>query len=101
MKHSSRKAWMTLNKLTARKKISATPNSVSANSIASCLLSNGKYTKPNKLFTYSVKQKLKKAWNAPSVDQDLTSEFTIEELAAAMKTLYQVKVQDLAISILN
>ena len=68
-------------------KISTTPNSVSANSIASCLLSNGKYTNPNKLFTYSVNQKLKEAWNAPSVDQDLTSEFTIEELVAAMKTI--------------
>ena len=36
---------------------------------------------------YSVNQKLKEAWNALSVDQDLTSEFTIEELVAAMKTL--------------
>ena len=87
MKNSSRKAWSTLNKLTGRKKISTTPNSVSANSIASCLLSNGKYTNPNKLFTYSINQKLKEAWNAPTVDQDLTSEFTIEELVAAMKTL--------------
>ena len=87
MKHSSRKAWPTLNKLTGWKKISTMPNSVSANSIASCLLSNGKYTNPNKLFTYSINQKLKEAWNAPFVDQDLTSEFTIEELVAAMKTL--------------
>ena len=68
-------------------KNSTSPNSVSANSIASCLLSNGKYTNPNKLFTYSVNQKLKEAWNVPSVDQDLTSKFTIEELVAAMNTL--------------
>ena len=86
MKHSSRKACSTLNKLTSRKKISTTPNSVSANSVASCLLSNGKYTNLYKLFTYSVNQKLKEAWNAPAVDQDLTSEFTIEELVAAMRT---------------
>ena len=87
MKHSIRKAWSTLNKLTGKKKISTTPNYVSANSIALCLLSNGKYTKPNKLITYSVNQKLKEAWNAPSVDQDLTSDFTTEELVATMKTL--------------
>ena len=66
------------------KKISTTPNPVSANSIASRLLSKGKYTNPNKLFTYSVSQKLKEAWNAPSVDQDLTSKFMIEELVTAM-----------------
>ena len=87
MKHSSRKTWSALNKLTGRKKSSTSPISLSANSIASCLLCNGKYTNPNKLFTYSVNQKLKEAWNAPSVDQDLTSEFTIEELVAAKNTL--------------
>ena len=86
MKHSSRAVWSTLNKLAGWKKIFTESNSVSANSIASYLLSNGKYTNPKKLFTNSVIQKLKEAWNPPSVDQDFTSEFTIEELVAAMKT---------------
>ena len=66
MKHSSRAVWSTLNKLAGWKKIFTKSNSVSANSIASYLLSNGKYTNPKKLFTYSVNQKLKEAWNPPS-----------------------------------
>ena len=87
MKHSSRKAWAIINKLTGRKNVSPNPHSVSANSVASCLLKNGKFDKPNRDFTRKVNRQLKIAWNAPSTDQNLCSDFSINEIATAIKTL--------------
>ena len=87
MKHSSRKAWSTLNKLTGRTHISPNPNSISPNAVASCLLSNGKFKDPNKPFTREVNRQLKEAWNAPSTDQNMCNDFTSKEIDTAIKTL--------------
>ena len=57
------------------------------NSVASCLLSNGKFKNPNKEFTRDINRQLKEAWCSPSVDQNLCSEFSIDEMLSAIKTL--------------
>jgi len=87
MKSSSRRAWSTLNKLTGRKNVSPNPNSMNPNSVASCLLSNGKFKNPNKEFTRDINRQLKEAWCSPSVDQNLCSEFSADEMFSAIKTL--------------
>ena len=87
MKHSSRKAWSTINKLSGKKNSSPNPNTISPNAIASCLLKNGKFQHLNKEFTRKVNRELKTEWNSPSVDQDLCGDFTADELYSAMRTL--------------
>ena len=80
MKHSSRKAWATIDKLTGRKNISPNPPSMIP---ASCLMQNVKFKEPNREFTINVKNQLKMKWNSPSTDQDLYNDFsTIKTLKA-------------------
>jgi len=55
--------------------------------VASVLLKNGKFNNPDKNFTRHVNPELKDAWNAPSADQNLCSDFTIEELISAISSL--------------
>ena len=86
MKHSSRKAWSTLNRLTGRKNSSIVNKAVSANSVAKCLVNNGKYKEFDKEFTREVNRKLKEAWQTPSVDQDLCSSFSTEEVEKAIQS---------------
>ena len=87
MKHSSRKAWSTINKLTSKKNTPPNPNSISPNAVSSCLLKNGKFQQPNKEFTISVNRELKGEWNSPSVDQDLCGDFTADELHSGISSL--------------
>lgn len=51
------------------------------------MLSNGKFKNPNKEFTRVINNDLKKAWSSPSVDLNLCTDFTTEELTLAIKTL--------------
>ena len=89
MKHSSRQAWSTLNKLTGRKhnRSSGPTCAVSPNAVASCLVSNGKFKHPDRSFTKAVNVELRNAWNAPTADANLTSDFTLSEIASAVKAL--------------
>ena len=64
MKHSSWKAWATINKLTGRKHISPNPNSMNPNAIALCLMKNDKFKQPSQLNI---------ELNSKSVDQDFSS----------------------------
>jgi len=73
--------------LTGRKHVSPNPNTMSPNAVASCLLSNGKFKVPKKPFMREVNQQLKEVWNPPSTDHNLCSDFTLEEIATAIKTL--------------
>ena len=87
MKHSSRKAWATINKLNDRKNISPNPDSINPNAGASCLMQNGKFKQPNREFTRNVNRQLKMEWNSPSADQDLCNDFLTNQVMAAIKTL--------------
>ena len=87
MKHSSRKAWSTINKHTGKKNTSPNPNSISANAVAPCHLKNAKFQQPNKEFTRLVNRELRAEWNSPSVDQDLCGDFTADELHSAISLL--------------
>ena len=71
MKHSSSKAWSTINKFSGKNNKSPNPYSISPNAVPSCLLKNGKFHQANKEFTRSVNRELKADWNSPLVDQDL------------------------------
>jgi len=73
--------------LTGRKHVSPNPNTMSPNAVASCLLSNGKFKVPKKPFMREVNQQLKEVWNPPSTDHNLCSDFTLKEIATAIKTL--------------
>jgi len=44
---------------------------------------------------------LKEAWNAPSTDQNLCSDFTLEEIAIAIKTFKAGKARVLTTYTLN
>ena len=87
MKHSIRKPWSTINKLTGKKNISPNPNNISPNAVASCLLKNGKFQQPNKEFTTSINWELKTEWKSPSVDRDLCGDFTADELHSVINLL--------------
>lgn len=71
MKHSSRKAWAIINKLTGRKNISLNPHCMNPNAVSSCVMQNAKFKQPNREFTRNVIRQLKIEWNSPSADQDL------------------------------
>ena len=87
MKHSSRKAWSTLNKLTGRKTYSPSRKPIQPNAIAKHLIDNGKFKNCDKEFTRNVNRKLKAAWNSPSADQDLCSNFSVQEVKSAIRSL--------------
>ena len=76
-----RKAWHTINKLTGRRTAhSRCP--VTANAIASQLLNNGRF--PDARWTSREVTSLSRAATA---DANLSSDFTVEELEAAIKKL--------------
>ena len=97
MKHSSRRAWSTLNKLTGRKHTSqpATNNTPTANAVAKRLVDNGKFANYDKTFTREVNSQVKRAWNSHSADANLCSDFTHEEMTTALKTLKSGKAPGL------
>ena len=89
--HSSRQAWSKLNRLTGNVKPFTSQAPVKANDIANNLINNGKFNKPNKEFTFKINRHLKDAWNTPSADQDLCSDFSMAEVKSAIATLKQNK----------
>ena len=50
-------------------------------------METGKFKQPNWEFTRNVNRQLKMEWNSPSADQDLCSNFSTDEVMAAIKTL--------------
>ena len=90
--HSSRLAWKTLNRLTGR---SSKPKKcpVTANSIAEQLLENGRFKDADKDHNRHIKQETSKLWQAPGVDGHLSSPFSPDEIASAIKHLKSGKAQ--------
>ena len=84
--HSSRKAWQTINKLTSR----STTHSrcpVTANAIASQLLNNGRFPDADRDFARWTSREVTSLSRAATADTNLSSDFTVEELEAAIKKL--------------
>ena len=90
--HSSRRAWITFNRLTGRS-VKRTRCPVYANSIAKQLLDNGKFKDASKEHALHVKQEISALWQAPGVDGFLSSPFTIQELMLAIRQLKSGKAQ--------
>jgi len=82
--HSSRKAWKTFNRRTGRYE-SPRQCPITANAIARQLLANGCYAGASKAHSLNVKQQCSALWKSPGFDGHLTSPFTSEELAHAIK----------------
>ena len=84
MRHSSRKAWAMIKRLTAEPKtISNCP--VSANEIAAILKKNGCYANPDKEQTRTVQDELRQLKRSPTANIGLTQPFTVEELESALQ----------------
>jgi len=81
MKHSSRKAWSTINNLTSRKNTSSNPNSISPNAVALYLLKNGNFQEPNRQFTRGRQSTVKNG-----IEEDRYSDFLIDVIISAIKT---------------
>jgi len=85
MKHSSRQAWKTINRLTGRGPQSTSTAPVTPNQIAHCLLKSGTFSNPDKDFTRAVNRDLKLSWHAPSADLNLCHDVTEEEVRMAIR----------------
>ena len=84
--HSSRKAWQTIQNMTGR----STTHSrcpVTANAIASQLLNNGRFPDAYRDFARWTSSEVTSLSRAATADANLSSDFTVEELEAAIKTL--------------
>ena len=84
--HSSRRAWHTINKLTGRINTSP-PCPITANSIATTLVRNGRFPNADKTFARQTNSNVHKLRRAPSVDSNLSGEFSPEEMKTALKHL--------------
>ena len=93
--HSSRKAWSTLKRLNGETSSPKNNFPVSANSVASVLMQNSRSKCHDKEFSREVKTEVCSRLNAPSVDSNLCTLFTIEELGAAITQLENHKAPGL------
>ena len=84
--HSSRRAWHTINKLTGRINTSP-PCPITANSIATTLVRNGRFPNADKTFARQTTSNVYKLRRAPSVDSNLSGELSPEEMKTALKHL--------------
>jgi len=86
--HSSRKAWRTINKLTARSRYFFHQCPVSANSIASQLVKNEAHKTGDRKSTRLVNKQLSDLWKIPTPEGHSISEpFRPEKFAAALRRL--------------
>ena len=84
--HSSRKAWQTIYKLMGR----STTHSrcpVTTNAIASQLLNNGRFPDADRDFARWTSREVTSLSRAATADASPSSDFTVEELEAAIKKL--------------
>ena len=84
--YSSRRAWQTVNRLTGRSKPNSGKCPVTANSIASVLVDNGRFPQPDREHSRQVKREVSELWKIDST-MDLCSDFTAEEIEAALSLL--------------
>ena len=81
--HSSRKAWSIVRQLTGEKN-NKPQVPIKANKITQHFVKNGRNTTVNCEFTREVNKELKEKWQGDSVDSDLCSEFTVDEMQQAL-----------------
>ena len=84
--HSSRRAWHTINKITGGINTSP-PCPITANSIATTLVRNGRFPNADKTFARQTTSNVHKLRRAPSVVSNLPGEFSPEEMKTALKHL--------------
>ena len=84
--HSCRKAWQTINKLTGRS-MTHSRCPVNANAIASQLLNNGRFPDADRDFARWTSREVTSLSRAATADANMSSDFTVEELEAAIKKL--------------
>ena len=95
--HSSRKAWATINRLTGRSS-KPKPCPVTANSIASVLVNNGKWndrSKEAKAHNRKVNKDIKEALLTQPSSSELSDAITLEQLMDAIFTLKNGKVPEI------
>ena len=86
--HSSRKAWSILNNLTGRSRHSPRHCPVSADAIASQLISNGKYEAVDRKSSPLVFQEVFDLWRATTPDAvNISDNFLLREFVAALQHL--------------
>ena len=94
--HSSRKAWSILNNLTGRSRQRSRHCPVSANAIASQLVKNGKYEKPDRQSSRLVQKEVSDLWRAsPSSSANLSAAFSAREFPDALQHLKSGKAPGL------
>ena len=97
MKHSSHKAWATINNLTGKIIISPIPHLMNSNVVILCLMKNGIFKREFQEFTRNAGSQRKMERNSPSADQDLCNECSTNDVMAAVKILKADKVPRLDI----
>ena len=86
--HSSHKAWQTINKLTGRSTTqSRCPVTANAIASASQLLNNGHFPDAERDFAGGTSREVTSLSRAATADANMSSDFTVEELEAAIKKL--------------
>lgn len=97
MKHSSHKAWATINNLTGKIIISPIPHLMNPNVVILCLMKNGIFKREFQEFTRNAGSQRKMETISPSADQDLCNECSTNDVMAAVKILKADKVPRLDI----
>ena len=88
LSHSSRKGWSILNNLTGRSWCSPRHCVVSANTIASQLIRNGRYEDVDRESSRLISQKVSDLWRVTSTSPvNISESFVSQEFAAALKHL--------------
>ena len=86
--HSSHKAWQTINKLIGRSSTqSRCPVTANAIASASQLLNNGRFPDAERDFAGGTSREVTSLSRAATADANMSSDFTVEELEAAIKKL--------------
>ena len=84
--HSSRKAWSVVRRLTG-KKYNEPQVPIKANKIAQHVVKNGRNATVNREFTREVNKELKQILQGASVDLVLCSDFIVDEMQQALRSL--------------
>ena len=86
--HSSRKAWSIINNLTGRSRHGPRHCPVSANSIASQLIRNGKYEDIHRESSRLISQEVSDSWRAPTLSPvNHSGDFSPRKFAAVLQQL--------------
>ena len=91
--HSSRKDWSVVRRLTGEKN-NKPKVPIKANKIAQHVVKNGRNATVNSEFTREVNKELKEKLQGASVDFDLCSDFTVDDMQQALRSLRSGKAPE-------